>query len=60
MKAAALFVAFLAIVAFFNSPVETAERTADSLGVTPLLAIGAIAVAGLFFLMRGSRTPRGR
>jgi hypothetical protein len=60
MKAAAIFVAFLAVVMFFNSPAETAERTADSLGIEPVFAIGAIAIAGLFFLLRGSRTPRGR
>ncbi|MCI0387209.1 MAG: hypothetical protein MOB07_00330 [Acidobacteria bacterium] len=59
MKAAALFVAFLAVVLFINSPAETAERTAESLGINPTLALGAIAIAGLFILLRGSRTPKG-
>ncbi len=60
MKAIAIFVAFLALVFFFNAPVETAEQTAESLGVTPKLLFGAIAIIGLFFVIRGSRTPNGR
>lgn len=60
MKAVAFFVAFLGVILFINSPAETAERTADSLGVSPLIAIGAIAVAGLLLLMSGSRQSKGR
>lgn len=59
MKAAAIFVAFLAVVMFFNSPVETVENTAEHLGIDLKIIFGAIAVAGLFFLLRGSRSPRG-
>lgn len=60
MKAVAIFVAFLGVVLFINSPAETVERTADSLGVSPVIAIGAIALGGLLFLMSGSRTTKGR
>jgi hypothetical protein len=60
MKAMAVFVAFLAVILFFNSPVETAEQTAETLGVTPKFLFGAIGIIVLFFLIRGSRTPNGR
>ncbi len=60
MKAVALLVAFVGVIMFINSPVETTERTAEGLGVSPMMLIGAVGIAILFFLIRGSRTPRGR
>ncbi len=59
MKAAAFFVAFVFVILFFNSPIETAVRTAESLGISPRIAVGAIAIGGLLILLRGSRTPKG-
>jgi hypothetical protein len=59
MKAVALLVAFVGVIMFINAPVETTEQTADSLGISPMMLVGAIGVIILFFLIRGSRTPRG-
>jgi hypothetical protein len=60
MKALCFLIALVGVIFFINEPAATAERTAETLGIEPVFAIGAVAIAGLFFLLRGSRTPRGR
>lgn len=59
MKAGSIFVAFLAVVLFMNSPVEKIEATVETFGLNLKMIFGAIAIGGLFFLLRGSRTPKG-
>ena len=60
MKACALFIGMLAVLLFINTPAETAQRTAASLGISPGMAICAVVIVGLILLIRGSRTPKGR
>lgn len=60
MKAVSIFIAFCFVLLFINSPAETAAATAESLGISPMMAIGAAAIAGLLILVGGSRTPKGR